>query len=136
MAMGVTEKLAAHAFNVRYEDMRQEVIEKAKDCLLDQLGVELIGSTLDWNKIAYRYVVEMAGRAESTIVNYRRRVRCHVPTPAGGAAILGQTGISQPRHWRSFWCHGRCRPSASFETGTIASCLWYRGKPFRRDDGI
>ena len=54
MAMGVTEKLAAHAFSVRYEDMPQEVIEKAKDCLLDQIGVELIGSTLDWNKIAYR----------------------------------------------------------------------------------
>ena len=70
MEMGVTEKLAAHAFNVRYEDMPQEVIEKAKDCLLDQIGVELIGSTLDWNKIAYRYVVEMGGRAESTIVNY------------------------------------------------------------------
>ena len=70
MAMGVTEKLAAHAFNVRYEDMPQEVIEKAKDCLLDQIGVELIGSTLDWNKIAYRYVVDMGGRAESTIVNY------------------------------------------------------------------
>jgi 2-methylcitrate dehydratase PrpD len=38
MAMGVTEKLAAHAFNVRYEDMPQDVIEKAKDCLLDQIG--------------------------------------------------------------------------------------------------
>lgn len=70
MEMGVTEKLAAHATNVRYEDMPQEVIEKAKDCLLDQIGVELVGSTLDWNKIAYRYVVDMGGRAESTIVNY------------------------------------------------------------------
>jgi 2-methylcitrate dehydratase PrpD len=35
--------------------------------------VELIGSTLDWNKIVYRYVVEMGGRAESTIVNYGTR---------------------------------------------------------------
>jgi len=73
MAMGVTEKLAVHAFNVRYEDMPREVIEKAKDCLLDQIGVELIGSTLDWNTIAYRYVVEMGGRAENTIVNYGTR---------------------------------------------------------------
>jgi 2-methylcitrate dehydratase PrpD len=57
MEMGVTEKLAKHAFKVRYEDMPHEVIEKAKDCLLDQIGVELIGSTLDWNQIAYRYVL-------------------------------------------------------------------------------
>jgi hypothetical protein len=56
--------------------MPQEVIEKAKDCLLDQIGVELIGSTLDWNKIAYRYVVEMAeGRkAPSSTTVPRRRL--------------------------------------------------------------
>jgi 2-methylcitrate dehydratase PrpD len=47
MEVGITEKLAGHAFNVRYQDMPQEVIDKAKDCLLDQIGVELIGSTLD-----------------------------------------------------------------------------------------
>jgi 2-methylcitrate dehydratase PrpD len=76
MAMGVTEKLAARAFDVRYEDMPQEVIEKAKDCLLDQIGEELIGSTLDWNKIAYRYVVEMGGRAESTSSTTGPRRRC------------------------------------------------------------
>jgi 2-methylcitrate dehydratase PrpD len=42
MEIGVTEKLAVHAANLRYEDIPQEVIEKAKDCLLDQIGVELI----------------------------------------------------------------------------------------------
>src|SRR4030095_1865306 len=70
MEMGVTEKLAAHATNVCYEDMPQEVIEKAKDCLLDQIGVELVGSTLDWNKIAYGDVVDMGVREESAIVIY------------------------------------------------------------------
>lgn len=73
MALGITEKLAAHALNLRYEDIPPEVIEKAKDCILDQVGVELIGSTLEWNKIAYRYVLEMEGRGESTIVNYGTR---------------------------------------------------------------
>src|SRR5262249_37194062 len=38
--------------------------------ILDQIGVEMIGSTLEWNNIAYRYVLGMGGRAESTIVNY------------------------------------------------------------------
>ena len=70
MANGITERLAAHTATVRYEDIPPEAIEKAKDCILDQVGVELIGSTLEWNKIAYRYVAEMGGRAESTIVNY------------------------------------------------------------------
>jgi 2-methylcitrate dehydratase PrpD len=67
---GITRQLAHFAAGLKYDDTPREVIEKAKDLILDQLGVELIGSTLEWNKIAYRYVLEMGGRAESTIVNY------------------------------------------------------------------
>lgn len=70
MTTGITEKLATHTAKIRYEDIPPEAIEKAKDCILDQIGVELIGSTLEWNKIAYHYVADMGGRAESTIVNY------------------------------------------------------------------
>jgi len=70
MTIGITEQLAAHTAKICYEDIPPEAIEKAKDCILDQIGVELIGSTLEWNKIAYHYVADMGGRAESTIVNY------------------------------------------------------------------
>ena len=74
MAVGITEQLAIHTARVRYEDIPPEAIQKAKDCILDQIGVELIGSTLEWNKIAYRYVAEMGGRGESTVVNYGNKV--------------------------------------------------------------
>ena len=74
MITGITEQLALHTARVRFEDIPREAIEKAKDCILDQIGVELIGSTLEWNKIAYRYVVEMGGRGESTVVNYGTKV--------------------------------------------------------------
>jgi len=74
MATGITEQLAIHTAKVRYKDIPPEAIEKAKDCILDQIGVELIGSTLEWNKIAYRYVAEMGGRGESTVVNYGKKV--------------------------------------------------------------
>jgi 2-methylcitrate dehydratase PrpD len=74
METGITAKLAEHASKLRYKDIPSDVIEKAKDCILDQVGVELIGSTLEWNKIAYRYVTEMGGKPESTIVNYGTKV--------------------------------------------------------------
>src|ERR671919_1068660 len=74
MTGGITEKLATHVSAVRFADIPPEAIEKAKDCLLDQIGVELIGSTLEWNKIAYRYVANMGGRGESTVVNYGSKV--------------------------------------------------------------
>lgn len=71
---GVTRELAHFTASLRYEDIPSEVIEKTKDCILDQIGVELIGSTLECNKIAYRYVAGMGSRAESTIVNYGTKV--------------------------------------------------------------
>jgi len=74
MATGITEQLAIHTAKVRYEDIPPEAIEKAKDCILDQIGVQLIGSTLEWNKIAYRYVADMGGRGESTVVHYGKKV--------------------------------------------------------------
>src|ERR1043165_8413784 len=85
METGITAKLAVHASKLRYEDIPSDVIEKAKDCILDQIGVELIGSTLEWNKIAYRYVTEMGGKAESTIVNYGTKV------PSLDAAFVNAT---------------------------------------------
>jgi len=85
MATGITEKLAAHAVKARYQDLPPEAIEKAKDCILDQIGVELIGSTLEWNRIAYQYVADMGGRGESTVVNYGIKV------PALDAAFVNAT---------------------------------------------
>jgi len=85
MITGITEQLALHTARVRFEDIPREAIEKAKDCILDQIGVELIGSTLEWNKIAYRYVVEMGGRGESTVVNYGAKV------PSLDAAFVNAT---------------------------------------------
>jgi 2-methylcitrate dehydratase PrpD len=85
METGITAKLAEHASTLRYEDIPSDVIEKAKDCVLDQIGVELIGSTLEWNKIAYRYITEMGGKAESTIVNYSTKV------PSLDAAFVNAT---------------------------------------------
>ncbi len=85
MATGLTERLAVHTAKVRYEDIPPAAIEKAKDCILDQVGVELIGSTLEWNKIAYRYVADMGGRTESTIVNYGTKA------PALDAAFVNAT---------------------------------------------
>lgn len=85
METGITATLARHTSQVRYEDIPPEAIEKAKDCILDQLGVELIGSTLEWNTIAHRYVTDIGGRGESTVVNYGTKV------PMQDAAFVNAT---------------------------------------------
>jgi 2-methylcitrate dehydratase PrpD len=125
MATGITEKLAAHTAKVRYEDIPPEAIAKAKDCILDQVGVELIGSTLEWNKIAYRYVAEMGGRAESTIVNYGTQA------PALDAAFVNATfGQGCELDDVGFGAGGH--PSAATVPVTLALCEKQRstGKDF------
>jgi len=72
--MGLTQELAEFVCRLKYTDLPKEVIDKAKELVLDQLGVQLACSTLPWSKIVYDYIKdikESSGiRGESTIVNY------------------------------------------------------------------
>jgi 2-methylcitrate dehydratase PrpD len=81
------EQLAEFVVGLRFEDLSAEVIEQAKMAVLDQLGCQLIGSTLEWNKIAYRYIRDLEGKAESTIVNYGTKAPTH-----DAAYVLGTFG--------------------------------------------
>ena len=102
MATGITEQLAIHTAKVCYEDILTEAIEKAKDCIRDQIGVELIGSTPEWNKIAYGYVADMGGRGESTVVNYGNKVpmldAAFVNATFGQACELDDVGFAAGDH--------------------------------------
>ena len=39
----ITRELVRFAVGLQYEDIPADAVAKAKDCILDQLGVELIG---------------------------------------------------------------------------------------------
>src|SRR3989442_2139781 len=125
MATGITAQLAIHTAKIRYEDIPPEAIEKAKDCILDQIGVELIGSTLEWNKIAYRYVAELGGRGESTVVNYGKKVptldAAFVNATFGQGCELDDGGFAAGGH-----------PGAATVPVALAVCEKYRctGKDF------
>ena len=69
--MGITQELAEFVCQMTYTDLPTEVIGKAKELLLDQLGAQLSCSKLPWSKIVYDCIKENAGiRGESTIVGY------------------------------------------------------------------
>ncbi|MBM4299237.1 MAG: MmgE/PrpD family protein, partial [Deltaproteobacteria bacterium] len=125
MTTGITEKLAQHTARVRFTDIPAAAIEKAKDCILDQIGVELIGSTLEWNKIAYRYVVDMGGRGESTVVNYGAK------TPALDAAFVNAT-FGQGCELDDVGFAAGGHPGAATVPVALAMCEKYRttGKEF------
>ncbi|MFH1088070.1 MAG: MmgE/PrpD family protein, partial [Chloroflexota bacterium] len=68
--MNESRELAKFVADLKYEDLPKKVIEKTKDLVLDQLGVELASSTKPWSKAVYRDALDAGGKHDSSIVNY------------------------------------------------------------------
>ena len=67
-----TVRLAEYAAALRYPDLPAEVVQQAKECIIDTVAAGICGSALPWSRI----VVEYAERTG----------------PGGNCRILGQTG--------------------------------------------
>ena len=70
----VAGELGRYVAQIEYKQIPETVIDKAKEVLLDQLGCMLIGSTLEWNKIVYNFVVANEGKGGCAIINYGDRM--------------------------------------------------------------
>jgi 2-methylcitrate dehydratase PrpD len=81
----VTRELAEYAVGISYEDYPQEVIERAKTLILDNIGCMLGGSRSMLGKTMLEPVRNMGGLPEATIVGGGARV------PATQAALINGT---------------------------------------------
>ena len=52
---GETVRLAEYASALRYDDLPSDVVQRAKDCVIDTVAVIAQGSGLPWSKIIVRY---------------------------------------------------------------------------------
>jgi 2-methylcitrate dehydratase PrpD len=66
--------LAAFVCELDYAKLPPEVVRRAKDLILDQLGCQLLGSRMEWNQAVYRVVKENKQGGPATIVNYGDKV--------------------------------------------------------------
>jgi 2-methylcitrate dehydratase PrpD len=73
----MAEQLAEFVVGLRYADLSSKVIELAKMAVLDQLGCQLLGSTLEWNRIPYHFVRDLQGKPESTVIHYGTKTVAH-----------------------------------------------------------
>lgn len=73
--MNESRAFAESLVALSYADLSKRAIDRAKELILDQLGIQLAVSTMPWSIAAYRYVREFGGPSESTIVNYGDRVK-------------------------------------------------------------
>jgi 2-methylcitrate dehydratase PrpD len=63
--MNETRELVDFLNRIRFENLPAEVIETAKQCMLDTIGVGIYGSQREWSKIVAEFAKECAGVAES-----------------------------------------------------------------------
>jgi 2-methylcitrate dehydratase PrpD len=83
-AESITAKLAAHVAGLRYHSISKVTIERAKDLLLDHLGVALAGTVLPWSRMVHAQVTAEGGRPDSTLLGGGR-------APARAAALVNGT---------------------------------------------
>lgn len=84
---GPTGKLAGWLAGLRYEDIPQETVERAKDLILDGIGCALIGAQLPWSRIATDAVCSFEGDGKAIVIGWGRT------TAAPAAALLNSTFI-------------------------------------------
>jgi 2-methylcitrate dehydratase PrpD len=72
--MGQTADLVSFAAGLRYSDLPDEVVAKAKDLFVNSWGVQLAASTLPWSKTVYRFWRDQGGTPQSTVASYGDRL--------------------------------------------------------------
>jgi 2-methylcitrate dehydratase PrpD len=63
-----TERLAAYAVKLRYEDLPPAVVQRAKDCMCDTVAAIIYGAELPWSKIIIAYARRNGAAGKSSIL--------------------------------------------------------------------
>jgi 2-methylcitrate dehydratase PrpD len=69
----VAQKVARFICDLDYRQLPTQAVQRCKELVLDQLGCQLIGSTMPWNQPVYRFVKENKQGGPARIVTYGDR---------------------------------------------------------------
>ncbi|MGB0554556.1 MAG: MmgE/PrpD family protein [Alphaproteobacteria bacterium] len=72
--MGVTREVAEFVAELKYSDLSPHIIQRTKDHILDQLGIQIGVSRKPWLKLAVDYVMTQGNKPESSIACCREMV--------------------------------------------------------------
>jgi 2-methylcitrate dehydratase PrpD len=87
--MGLTERLADFIVSTNYSSFPEEVVKKAKYCILDLIGVGLAGSQLKWSKILSHYYGRQRGPGRSTVWGNKFQSNIEISSLINGAFSHG-----------------------------------------------
>ena len=73
----IAERLGAHLTGLDYSNLPPNAIDRTKEALLDQLGCQVVGSTLGHCNIIYEFIKGFAGQPDATVVNRPLKTWAH-----------------------------------------------------------
>src|SRR5882757_3156520 len=83
-----TERLAAYAAALRYEDLPPAVLQRAKDCIVDAVATISYGAELPWSKMVIAYAQRYGAGGQSTILG-TGGLKVNAPAAALANGALG-----------------------------------------------
>ena len=117
-----TVRLAEYAAGLHYEDLPQEVVQRAKDCITDTVAVIVQGSTLPWSRIVVRYAQRTGAGGQSRILGADgRSIQAPAAALANGALAhafeFGQSDQTRRRRasWRDVAAAGACYRAGTWQ---------------------
>ncbi len=84
--MTASQILAKFAADLQFSHIPAEVVERAKDCILDTIGVATYGARLPWSRMAINYAVRYGSGGPCSILGVGERV--HAPYAALANGVL------------------------------------------------
>src|SRR4030095_12452086 len=73
----VAEQLSEHITGLDYSNLPSYAVERTEEALLDQLGCQVVGSTLGHCGVIYEFIKGFAGQPEGTVVNRDLKTWAH-----------------------------------------------------------
>jgi len=84
--MTATHTLAEFAVNLKYDNIPPEVVERAKDCVIDTVGACVFGSQLPWTQTVIEYAKRNSAPGECSVFGTPIKVRAPFACLCNGAA--------------------------------------------------
>jgi 2-methylcitrate dehydratase PrpD len=79
--MNQTGLLAQYAATIRYEDIPDDVINRAKQCIADTIAVIIFGYELPWSRMVVRFAEKKTRPAAAAAFSVRAERVCMHPRP-------------------------------------------------------
>jgi 2-methylcitrate dehydratase PrpD len=108
--MTAAHTLAEFAVSLKYEDIPPEVLERAKDCIIDTVGACTFGAQMPWTQIVIEHAKRNSAPGECSVFGTPVKVRAPFACLANGASA------------HAFELDALCEPSVGIHPGA-ALCV-------------